>query len=422
MFNLWVLLYVAVLYARPGELLVSLAQVPVLDYLAAIAAAAAVLSLVLSPRPFFDQPQDKLLVVFTCAILISNPINGWFGGAPFALSIFAPVLLCYFLIRIGLRTRPQMDRFIGVFVALNLFLAVNGLLQVYTGAGIGQVEAMETREGIRIQGTGIFNDPNDLGMTLVMTVPFVLSTMTAPGTRVFRRIFALCGLTALLLACYYTNSRGTMLGLGVVFGAHVYRRHGFFPASLLAGVGLAAILALGPSRMSELDSEEASAQGRIQAWSQGLQMFKAAPVFGVGFRRFGEYHGMVAHNSFVHVLGELGFVGAFPFVGLFFYFFRGLKSQARSSLEEPPVAGRMDIRETIRDSGLGMLTCMMFLSRQYVVVPFILLALGACYASATSSDDRGDAGQAVADSVVIGGLTVALIVAFYVIVRLFANF
>ena len=42
-------------------------------------------------------------------------------------------------------------------------------------------------------------------------------------------------------------------------------------------------------------------------------MFMQSPIWGVGFGQYTEYSALTAHNTYVLVLGELGFVGAFLF-------------------------------------------------------------------------------------------------------------
>lgn len=417
MLHFWVLIYIAAIYIRPGEIVPSLANVPLLQYLTIVSGLAVGLSLILDPRKFWDQPHDKALLAYWGAITISNPAWGYLAGGPAAFSDFSPVVFCYFLMRLGVRTLPQVVRVTRLLVWLNLFLAANGLLQVFTGAGFGNVEAMDTREGIRIQGTGIFNDPNDLGMTLVMILPFVISGSLGRGTKFFRRLFSLLALTTLVAACYYTNSRGTILGLGAVLAAFAYRRYGPVTASIFATVALTALLALGPSRMANVSADEDSAQGRIQAWAAGMQMFKESPLTGVGYRRFGDVHGLVAHNAFVHVLGELGFLGAMPFVAIFYWYFVGLRSRGDPAGD----AGVESLRVNLTHAGIGLLVCITFLSRQYIVVPFILVALGASYARlvprASQSENEG-----LWHFTMIGSLTVALIIVFYLIARIFGRY
>lgn len=416
MLHFWVLIYIAAIYIRPGEIVPSLANVPLLQYLTILSGLAVGLSLVLDPRKFWDQPHDKAMLAYWGAITISNPAWGYLAGGPAAFSDFSPVMFCYFLMRLGVRTIPHVVRVTRLLVWLNLFLAGNGLLQVFTGAGFGNVEAMDTREGIRIQGTGIFNDPNDLGMTLVMILPFVISGSLGRGTKFFRRLFSLLALATLIAACYYTNSRGTILGLGSVLAAFAYRRYGPVSASIFATVALGALLALGPSRMSNVSADEDSAQGRIQAWAAGMQMFKGSPLTGVGYRRFADENGLVAHNAFVHVLGELGFLGAMSFVAIFYWYFVGLRSRG-----DPGDAAVEALRVNLTHAGIGLLVCICFLSRQYIVVPFILVALGASYTRLVPRPPESD-NEGLWHFTMIGALTVALIIVFYLIARIFGRY
>jgi putative inorganic carbon (hco3(-)) transporter len=219
-----VLVYIAAAYVRPGEVISGLAAYPVIDVLSGLALALAAGSLALDFRPFWREPLDKAVLLYALIIVLSNPAWGYFQGGQEAFFKFLPVLVCYFLIRIAVRTRRQLSGIATLFVYLNVFLAVNGILQAYTGLGFGGVEIMDTREGARIRGTGIFNDPNDLGMTLVMSVPFLLATILEPQRGFFRRVLSTAWFGTIVFACYLTNSRGTMLGLGAVMLTYAYRR------------------------------------------------------------------------------------------------------------------------------------------------------------------------------------------------------
>src|ERR1700686_5663186 len=49
---------------------------------------------------------------------------------------------------------------------------------------------------------------------------------------------------------------------------------------------------------------------RLEAWANGLEMFKSAPLFGIGFNGFTDFLDITAHNSFVLCLAELGLLGS----------------------------------------------------------------------------------------------------------------
>jgi len=350
-----VMVYYAALYIRPGEIVPSLADVPVINYLSIAFALVAAVTMVLKPRKFWDQPHDKWFLSFFVLILVSDPITGYVAGMQTAIEKFAPVAFCYVLARMGLTTVSSINRACRLVVLFTLFLAVNGLMQIYTGIGFGGVKAIDTVEGARIQGTGIFADPNDLGLAMVAVVPFVLSDVVSPGVRFFTRVVSIAQLGAFLLACYYTNSRGTIVGLGLVLAIFAYRRYGRVAATCFATFGLVLLLAFGPSRMSQVSSEEEAAQGRVQAWHAAFDMFRESPIWGIGWLRFDEYHERAAHNSFMHTLGELGFVGATMFVGMFYSYFVRLRPAAQEN-EASSSIGDRDSRPLMPLTAIGGLS------------------------------------------------------------------
>jgi len=135
------------------------------------------------------------------------------------------------------------------------------------------------------------------------------------------------------------------------------------------------VVLLGPARAQAMDSQENSAQSRIEAWGQGLMMLKSKPVFGVGYGRFTEFHRKVAHNSFVQTAAELGLFGGLAFIAMYDTLFRILhrSRQAAAALTAPVLSPSW--MSAMIASGAGMVVCGFFLSRQYVAVPFILLAM-----------------------------------------------
>ncbi len=374
----FLLLYVTVLYIRPSEIVPALARVPLVDILTIGSVPVVALASMMRPRRFVILPADLCVLGFWAVIVISNLAWGWFGGAWMGFLQFMPIVFCYFLVRIALHTPREFRVFVYLLVLLNVFQAVNGIVQYHTGVGLGGVLAVGGEEN-RIRGTGIFNDPNDLGMTLVMVTPFMVCGLFAARARVVTRLLWLALLAPTLLAMYYTNSRGTIIGLGAVLVVFCYRHFNSVLATVVAVVGLAGLVAFGPSRAGAIDASENSAQTRVEAWGEGLGMLKANPVFGVGYGRFTEFHHKVAHNSFVHTFSELGLVGAVLLVGMFYGFFRALR------LLETANADDIDAQYWSRAlalSAIGAIVCGYFLSRQYIVVPYILLAMGLSRASA----------------------------------------
>jgi putative inorganic carbon (HCO3(-)) transporter len=433
------LLFLVCVYVRPADIFPAWEGFPFVGMLAGLSAVSVVGSLIVRPRRFCDLPHDGFVLGFFVAIVASNAAWGWFFGAYQATLTMAPVIFGYFLLRSAVKSPAQLRGIGYTVVGLTLFLAVNGIVQFHTGFGIGDIAPVEMAsfsldaeqaphaddsedqsEVRRIRGAGIFNDPNDLALALVIATPFLAGPLARRSTGRPGRVLASVLLVPIMVALYYTNSRGGILGLGAALLPYLYRRFGKVAGPVVAVAGLAALLLLGPSRMSALDASESSAQDRIQSWSEGLQMFKARPLFGVGFGRYTEFNELVAHNSFVHTLGELGLAGAFCFVGMGYWFFQG--TRRRVDLQ-PEDGDRLRLRawgDDLRQSGLGLIVCAMFLSRQYDLLPFVWLALSGCYLHVLRGITPAPAPRIVVHGTRIAAMTAGAIVCTLIVVRLFA--
>jgi putative inorganic carbon (hco3(-)) transporter len=420
------ILYIVVIYVRPGEIVPAWAELSITLAVGAVAAMVTGLSIVLRPRPIADSPVDWCFLGFCVIAILSNPAHGWFGGGLMALRALLPLVLFYFLIRTTVQSKRQLQVLVAVIVLLALFQAGNGIVQYYTGSGIGGSTAMadsarlpgdeyvDRPEVNRIRGTGIFSDPNDLAMSMVLVFPFLFTAVLSPSAGLLWRSLAVGATGVLAFAVILTRSRGGLVGLAALCAAYGYRRFGRRWALLLIVI-LVVVLGVAFSGKQMLDPSESSSQGRVQAWSAGLQMLKSNPVIGVGFGGYTEYNELVAHNSFVHSLAELGLTGGFFFVGMFYWFLTGTGARRDvAGAASSPLA--MDLWA----SGLGVIACATFLSRQYTPVLYVPIALGATRMAVEQTAGSGVDLMRRGDWTKIVALTLGLIVVVYVVVRIFA--
>jgi len=121
---------------------------------------------------------------------------------------------------------------------------------------------------------------------------------------------------------------------------------------------------------------DGSAWGRLQAWSEGLQMLKYSPVWGVGVNTFRESYRLVAHNSYVHCFSELGLVGYAIWIAAIgaTLALLGRAQEAEPAWEES-APGVARWAAALRLSLESFLIGAMFLSRTYSVTLFLLLGL-----------------------------------------------
>ena len=435
-----VLLYLVVLYVRPGEVVAGWEGFPFAAITEVVSVIAVGASLVLRPRAFWRQPHDRYLAGFFAATLISNIAWGWFGGAYIALLRTGPPMLCYFLLRASIRSARDL-RWVGyTILAATLFQAANGISQFKTGVGLGGVSAIDTHLDVdadnedaadanadgeldevrRIRGTGIFNDPNDLAMVFVIAVPLLLGPILRKGSRAGVRVLASGALAPIVTALYYTNSRGGVLGLAAAVFPYCWR-FGKTLGIVLTGLGLTALIALGPSRLSLTSSGETSTQGRLQSWYAGLQMFKSRPLLGVGFGRYTEFNTLVAHNSFIQALAELGIVGAFCFAGMIYWLFRGTPRASQAARRDPEQSRLSAWGDNLRRGSIGLCVCAMFLSREHSAVLINWLALSACYYQLLQQSDPTIKGERLWDLAAVGAATVGATVVVDVVVRAFVQ-
>jgi O-antigen ligase len=366
-----ILLYLVLTIVRPQDYVAALVGVPVLPVVLILS----FLAWMGSRARTFAAPQFAILPAFLLVLMISQATNGWVGGMADQLGKFGPAVIAFFILAAACTTREHVVTTMKVIVLCTFVLALHSVGQAQTGMGWTGIPIGE--DG-RVQYVGIFNDPNDLGLLFVAALPMAVYLSRRAGF--IARPGWLAGAALLLYGIRLTNSRGALLAVLVVAGAYVWYRRGLFTASVLGVVGLACLKLLS-SRMQELDAGEESANGRVDAWYSGLHMFMSHPLFGVGAGNFTEYNELTAHNSFVLVLAEAGFVGYvlwLAFVGYSFWMMAAV-------LRYKPTSGDADQNDawqkerplalTLLLSLCGMFTTAFFLSRSYMIVLYLILAV-----------------------------------------------
>ena len=367
-----ILLYVVLTIIRPQDYLPGLVGVPVLSVVLVLA----FVSWLLSSAKTFAAPQFLLLPVFLFIVMISEVTNGWAGGAIEELARFGPVVIAFFIFGATCSTQRRVRIAMGVFVACAVVLTLHGIEQSRLGIGWTGVPLSE---GGRIQYVGIFNDPNDLGLLFAACLPMAVF-LGRPRAGAMRLVW-LASALLLLYGIVLTNSRGALLAVLIIAGCYVWYRRGIVTAGILGVIGLT-VMKLVSSRMDELDAGEESAAGRVDAWYAGLEMFRDNPAFGVGAGNFTEYNELTAHNSFVLVLAETGFVGFvtwLAFVGYGFWMMLTIVRHVRVPGTDPKVEAEWVMEKqlalTLLLSLCGLFAAAFFLSRSYMVVLYLIAAM-----------------------------------------------
>jgi hypothetical protein len=262
---------------------------------------------------------------------------------------------------------------------------------------------------------GLFGDPNDLALTLIAILPFVIA-LRRSGALVRSILFVWLPVVVILYGVYVTRSRGGVLALACVFGLLVRHRLGNMLSLATASVAVLALLGAGfvGNRSMSMDT---SATGRVEMWSAGLQNLKQSPVWGIGFNNFDAVNNKAAHSAFVQCFAELGLVGYLLWLGVLLLTLDDLRLIHASANEE-----EADLRKwarAIQVSLIGFLVGSIFLSRAYDVQLFVLIGLGTAIADvARRRGHRARSRSVLLCIYAVSGTAVATIIGYWVYMRL----
>src|SRR5580704_16316755 len=309
------LIYIVVTIISPEQFGKEWASYHVVVYLAGITALASLPSLS-GYRYWKNSVQTYLLVAFIAAIALSQVAHGWLGGVVESWRLFLPSAAVFFFIVVNVTTVRRLKIAALTAVGSCLIVTVEALCGYYAGyhgemfvllSNIFSPEDNVIGQLSRIRGAGFLSDPNDLAQILLIALP--LAFVAWRRGRVVANFFVVLVPAALLLwTTYLTHSRGGLIALAAVALMAARKKLGTTASMVLAGVFIFGMLALdftGGRGISAADGAD-----RLEAWASGLEMFKSAPVFGIGFDGFTELYEITAHNSFVLCLAELGLLGS----------------------------------------------------------------------------------------------------------------
>ena len=264
--------------------------------------------------------QTYLLLAFIGAIGLSQIANHWLGGALKAWLTFLPSAAVYFFIVANVTTARRLKIVALASVAACLGLVAEAFCGYYAGfLGDTFVLNMHFESGqaveqvLRLRGVGFLHDPNDFSQMLIIALA-LLFFASRPGRAISNFVFVLAPAAVLLWAVYLTHSRGALIGLAVLVLMAGYKRFGKVPSLVLAAMLGVAMMALDFTGGRAIDAS--AGVDRLSLWATGLELFKSAPIFGVGFGNFTNFSDHTAHNSFILPLAELGIIGATLFVAL----------------------------------------------------------------------------------------------------------
>lgn len=332
-FYLFILLN-AILFIRPAEVVPALEGLPIYEVviLACIASSWGAIRQQLTRRSLKANPLTACVLGMLGALVLSHLAHLSFFGIKIGGVAFAKVVIYYLLLVGVVDSADRLRQFlvwVCVFMLALTMLAVleyNQVVDIPSMAPItqlqeGEIDPITGDDAVlpRLCGSGIFNDPNELSLSLARGV-FICLFIVIDRPRQILRWLWLAPIPFFVYALKLTYSRGGLLafaaGLVAMFYGYLGWRKTVLVLAILAPVALS--LFAGRQLNIELNDSSDTSQSRIQLWADSFDLMRTQPVFGIGEGQITEHLGFVAHNSFVHSYAELGLLGGTVFTAIWF--------------------------------------------------------------------------------------------------------
>jgi putative inorganic carbon (HCO3(-)) transporter len=345
------------------------------------------------PRP---HPVHLMLGALTVLVSASAAVH---AGEPFTLEYtvrWLPfVALAVVLIDVAATDVP---------IRALLVAAVAGA----TVAGAGALYSLVVAGAPR--ATGPLADPNDLAFVLVSAVP-LLTAVRPPELTPRHTLVVTIAAAVLVAGAAATFSRGGALALAAAVGWLVLRRAlspRVLAAAAAALVVSAAVIALlaGPHLTRSLQEKSFIAGSNVDTrelrWQAAARMLAENPLLGVGPGGFrAEYAAAshnaeiaeqtpVAHNMFLEVAAELGLPAFGLFLALLATAMVASERVLRSTRDRGPMVA-------VQASLIAVAVGAIFLSEQYYLPLWLLIAIAVAAALRAHREGEGDDARAPRD-------------------------
>lgn len=314
--------------------------------------------------------ETKLLLIFTAWMFITTLLSMYPGLAWPQWDKVWRIMLMTFVTMLVINERYRLHWLV-VVIALSLtFYGVKGGVFVLTG-GSGH--------NVRGPNGSFIDDRNSIGLALLMTVPLLWYVRLQAKTA-WERSGLLAAGALTLIAIIGTNSRGALVGLGAMGLFFLAKARNRFSVILALIPVVLVVMYVMPQewfdRMHTINTyeEDASAQGRLYAWGNAIELANMK-FFGGGFRAVTGYGGTDSHSNWFGVLGEQGWVGLAMFVLLHLFTWRSATAIINLTKPYKELTWARDLSSMVQVSLVGYMSAGSFLGLQYFDLFYHLIVI-----------------------------------------------
>jgi O-antigen ligase len=253
--------------------------------------------------------------------------------------------------------------------------------EIYACERPGPMETMSIGHG-RVRYRGILEDPNELALVLVISLPFAM-TLLAQRVSAMRVVIVAATFAIFVPVVIWTGSRTGQLAFVAVVAAYLLRKIRLKTVLVVSLLALPLLLLGGRSG----EEADASATDRLEAWSAGLEFVRASPLWGIGKGQFVENFVITAHNTYLLEAAELGLIGMILWLGIFYTGFKIVISALRRYRDRADATVAYAWARALLASLCGIAAGTMFLSLGYHPVIWTYLALPSAFYLAARRHD-----------------------------------
>jgi O-antigen ligase len=401
-------LFTVVLYARPSDYYPSPLTNSIAFVLGLLTLCVFVLSQLMTEGNLTARPREVHLVLLLClAGLLSIPfakvsrIDAW---ATFSNTFIRAIVMFIVMVNV-VRTERRLKALLALAIGIGCVLSADAL----NNYRLGDFAVEGYRVSVMING--MFGNPNDMAIHLVMMIPICIGLMFAAGGIVRKAIYVACAVL-MVAGTVVTFSRGGFLALvaaSMTLALKIGRRHRL-AVVIVAILSFTTFIAFAPGNYSNrvlsifVHQRDAfgSADARQALLLRSLHVALRNPVFGIGMGNFNfvSIRDQESHNAYTQVWSEMGLAALIVYVMFLLTPLKRLRQIERETLAEHGGSHFYYIAIGLQASLVAYMVASFFASVAYYWNIYYLVGYAVClrriYVSSRAAPKtivKGEAGQ-----------------------------
>jgi len=289
--------------------------------------------------------QQIAYFLFASAVVVCWALSPWMDEGQLIVENWFKVLIFFYLLVTVVHDEKSLKKMVAAYLAIMAFYLLHSFREYLGGR---HTHRMGTVRMIGVDAS--MGDPNTFGSSILYSLPMVMVFWTQGISK--RRKLMLAGYVGLAVMCLLlTGSRSSLCGLLVLTLILIGKSQKLWTYLFLATISAPLIYMVLPENIQRrfetiIDPEsgpanaQESAEGRIQGFTKGIELWSMYPLSGCGPGSWRPATGLPieAHNLFGQLVGEMGTIGLIAFGSVLVCFWINVRQMKRwqKKLHAPP--------------------------------------------------------------------------------------